>query len=85
MAIYVDSPIYRLGRMHMCHMLADTTEELLAMAAAIGVAHKHLQYPGAYNEHFDICKSKRVKAVKLGAIEVTGQQLGRILFDRRRA
>jgi len=56
--------------MMMCHMYADSTEELLAMADRIGVARKWIQYPGTYKEHFDVCKSKRALAVQDGAIEV---------------
>lgn len=71
MSVYVDPPIHPFGRMIMCHMTADTTEELLAMADKIGVNRKWIQYPGhPYKEHFDIAKSKRALAVKHGAIEL---------------
>ncbi len=33
MAFYVDDMEARFGRMKMCHMIADTTEELLEMAS----------------------------------------------------
>jgi hypothetical protein len=56
------------GRMVMCHMVADTTDELLAMADRIGVQRKWLQRAGTYAEHFDVCKSKRAAAIKAGAI-----------------
>jgi len=79
MAVYVDSMNAAFGRMKMCHMIADTSAELLAMADAIGVDRKWIQYEGERREHFDICKSKRAKAVSLGAIEVSIMQLARIL------
>lgn len=73
MAVYVDN-FYVTGityrNMKMCHMIADTTDELLLMVDAIGVNRKWIQCPGTCNEHFDICFSKRQKAVKLGAIEI---------------
>lgn len=70
MSVYVDEPIWPFGRMMMCHMVADSREELDAMADAIGVARRWIQHPGSNREHYDICKSKRALAVKHGAIEM---------------
>lgn len=84
MSVYVDSMEAGFGRMIMCHMLADSDEELLAMANKIGVARKWHQKPGTRYSHFDICKSKRALAVQAGAIEVTVRQLGEMLAERRR-
>lgn len=83
MPVFVDSPLYHLGRMHMCHMLADTTEELLAMADVIGVDRRHLQNAGMPTEHFDVCKSKRTIAVGHGALEVSGREIARIIRAKR--
>ncbi len=69
MAVYVDSMKAPFGRMVMCHMMADTTDELLAMADRIGVARKWIQFPGTPREHFDIAQSKRALAVAAGAVE----------------
>lgn len=71
MSVYVDDMRAPFGRMVMCHMTADSTEELLAMADKIGVARRWIQYPGTWKEHFDIALSKRALAVKAGAIEET--------------
>lgn len=68
MAVYVDLPRYRLGRMKMCHMLADTADELHAMADRIGVERRHFQAQ-ASTPHYDICKAKRRLALKAGAID----------------
>lgn len=75
MTVYVDEAVWPFGRMLMCHMVADSREELDAMADAIGVARKWIQYPGTNREHYDICKSKRVKAVALGAVEIEAREL----------
>lgn len=70
MPVYVDAPANKYGRMTMCHMLADTPEELHAMSDRIVVARKWFQEPPkASFQHYDICKSKRVLAVEFGAIE----------------
>lgn len=82
MTVYVDDPVWKLGRMKMCHMLADSTEDLLAMADAIGVERVYIQHPGTTFEHFDICKSKRSLAVAAGAVEVSARHMALILSER---
>lgn len=82
MAVYVDSMRAGYRRMIMCHMMADSTEELLRMADAIGVKRRWLQCPGSWKEHFDICLSKRALAVKLGAIEVSQGEMVRKFWKR---
>ena len=83
MSVYVDDMKAGYGRMIMSHMIADTTEELLAMADQIGVARRWIQAPGTAREHFDVAQSKRKFAVEAGAVEVTQRELGRIIRDRR--
>lgn len=68
MSVYVDASIYGYGRMIMCHMIADTPEELHAMADRIGVARRWFQARASF-PHYDIAKSKRALAVAAGAIE----------------
>ena len=68
MSVYVDQPRWRLGRMHMCHMMADTEEELHAMAASLGLKREWFQ-EHATLAHYDICKAKRAQALRLGAVE----------------
>jgi formyltetrahydrofolate hydrolase len=83
MAVYVDEARHPYGRMMMCHMMADSTAELLAMADRIGVARKWIQKAGTPYEHFDISKGKRAEAIAAGANEVTSRDLGRIILARR--
>jgi hypothetical protein len=77
MAVYVDDAIHPFGNMLMCHLWADTLEELLAMVDRIGVQRKWIQgHPvlsfGKHREaswvHFDIAKGKRALAIGFGAI-----------------
>lgn len=77
MSVYVDPPFHRYRRghrtYHMCHMMADTLEELFDMVNRIGVDPKWFQ-EGRY-PHFDICKSKRELAIQNGAIPVSSKEL----------
>ncbi|ATI15729.1 hypothetical protein [Bordetella phage vB_BbrM_PHB04] len=81
--IYVDDMRARYGRMVMCHMLADTDEELHAMAARIGVARRWWQAPPRHDSHYDIALSKRALAVAAGAVEITWRQAGAMNYRRR--
>lgn len=75
MAVYVDDMRAPFSRMVMCHMLADSDEELHAMAARIGVARKWWQSPEKTSgSHYDIALCKRSMAVGFGAIEITLRQ-----------
>lgn len=75
MSVYVDNMRAPYGRLIMCHMIADTDEELHAMADRIGVARKwHQAPPKASSSHYDICLSKRALAVAAGAVEITWRQ-----------
>ena len=84
MAVYVDDMRAGYRRMKMCHMVADTTAELLSMADKIGVARRWIQHAGTYMEHFDICMSKRRLAIECGAKSVTMREIAMLLKKRRR-
>lgn len=77
MAVYVDDVRHSFGNMIMCHLWADTEEELLEMVDKIGVQRKWIQgHPtlsfGKHREaswvHFDIALSKKAMAIRHGAI-----------------
>ncbi|MBP0439616.1 DUF4031 domain-containing protein [Tianweitania sediminis] len=90
MAVYVDDMKASFGRMVMCHMWADTRDELFAMADRIGVARKWFQRPASAGvigmnaswEHFDIAQSKRAMAIRFGAIET--DRYGPLEYEARR-
>lgn len=81
--VYIDNFNAPYKRMTMCHMIASTTEELLEMVDKIGIQRKWIQYPGTYNEHFDICLGKKKLAISFGAIEVGFRELATIINKRR--
>lgn len=88
MTVYVDDMyLYPMGQyrgMKMSHMAADTTEELLVMVRSIGVDEKWIQHKGTSHEHFDIALSKRERAVRLGAVEVTMKDMARMMRGRKK-
>jgi hypothetical protein len=58
----------KYGRMIMCHMLADSTEELHQMADKIGMKREWFQSHST--PHYDISLTKRKLALQQGAIEI---------------
>jgi len=71
--------------MIMCHMLADTDDELHAMAAKIGVARKWHQKAGTPQSHYDICLTKRALAIAAGAKEIDRYGVVAIIKAKRAA
>jgi len=67
-SVYVDRARNRFGRMLMCHMIADTLEELHAMADRIGLRREWFQGRASF-PHYDVCQAKRAQAVSLGAVD----------------
>ncbi|MBU9200147.1 DUF4031 domain-containing protein [Burkholderia multivorans] len=83
MSVYVDDMEAPYGRMKMCHLIADSDQELFAMADRIGVARKWHQKPGTAQSHFDIALSKKALALAAGAIPITWKQAGAMCARRR--
>lgn len=85
MSVYVDNMRAPYRSMVLCHMLADTSDELHAMADRIGVRRRWCQLEGTPREHYDICLTKRAAAVRLGAVEVTVRDVAYIIMRKRNA
>jgi len=75
--IYVDNGQYRYRRMIMCHMLADTIEELHRAAQALGMRREWFQ-PMSF-PHYDLSKSTRRQAVALGALEIERREVAELM------
>lgn len=87
MAVYVDDmaaeyrPSHRPGRRYvMSHMMADTDDELHAMADRIGVARKWYQ-----GDHYDITQTKKALAIKAGAKLISLRDMARFAMTQRKA
>jgi hypothetical protein len=76
MSVYVDAPIWKWAGRRWCHLLADDTDELHRFAARIGVHRLVYQGPPRTSApHYDITAFERTKAVRLGAIECSREEI----------
>lgn len=87
MTVYVDHLTdykKRIGRCgpFWCHMTADTPDELHAFAERIGLKRTWAQHVGKPTLHYDLTASRRAKAVRLGAVEVTNREGANLLLAR---
>lgn len=80
--VYVDSTRHEFGRMIMCHMLADTEEELHAMAEKIGL--KRSWFQAESTPHYDVSLAKRKLAIQNGAIVIGRKETVEIIRANRR-
>jgi hypothetical protein len=84
MTVYVDDafiPFYR--GMKMCHLLADSDDELHAIAAAIGMRREWHQN-GMSGSHYDVGVGKRTLALQNGAVPITVRQAAMMTRHRRK-
>ncbi len=84
MPVYVDAGATAFRRMKMAHMLADTEPELHEMADRIGLKREWFQIDGG-TPHYDICQSKRKKALELGATEINRNEVVALIRRLRNA
>lgn len=85
MPVYVDSEFIPFKRMKMCHMVADTEEELEEMALALGLRLSWWQYKGTPKSHFDVAKGVRDKAITLGVKVIDREELVTLIRRKREA
>ena len=60
---------------YFCHMVADSLDELFAMADQLSLDPKWFQHnERPWLAHYDLVKSKRADAIRLGAVEITARE-----------
>ncbi len=83
MAVYVD-PLREHPPFHgwttWCHMIADTEEELHAMAERIGMRREWYQ-----GDHYDLRPDARERALAAGALEMSMREMARRVGAERKA
>ena len=71
------------------HLTADTQDELHAFALCLGLKRSYFQPGKSYCGkesvawHYDVTKGMRLKALNMGAQEITGVQMAELLESRR--
>ncbi|PWJ24797.1 uncharacterized protein DUF4031 [Branchiibius hedensis] len=82
MSVYIDDAFIdatvggadRRFRSRWCHLVADSTAELLQFAARLGLDERWLQRRGEPGEHFDIPEPRRESVVGAGAVEISWRE-----------
>lgn len=95
MTVYVDEPFEATpenaqARRHgtsWCHMIADTEDELHAMARRLGLKRSYFQHNPRtpWHDHYDLVPSKRTKAIEYGAKAIDSHEFGKMLLARGEA
>ncbi len=75
MAVYVDNYRADFRGMKMSHLTADTMAELDAMAELLKLRAGWKQDEGAGIVHFDVSESKRLQAIRYGAVALNPREL----------
>lgn len=83
MTVYVDDMKASFSTMVMCHMIADSEEELHQMADQLGISRSHHQAPPRHHSHYDISQSKRALAIRKGAVEISQKTLACMCMHRK--
>jgi len=75
-AVYVDEPIWHWVGRRWCHLMADDEDELHRFAARLGVHRLSYQGPPKTRApHYDITGMERDRALRLGAVQATREQI----------
>ena len=73
MSVYVDDAITLWRGRRWAHMMADTLDELHAMAARLGMPRRAFQDKRS-GAHYDLTEELRTEALRLGAVAISRHQ-----------
>lgn len=83
MSVYVDCERNHYRHMIMSHMVADSVDELHAMAQRLGLKRQWFQISRNGMPHYDICQTKRQVAITLGAVEIDRRKMVQLMKAHR--
>lgn len=76
MAVYVDAAIWPHAGRRWCHLLADDEMELHWFASQLGIKRSSYQGPPKTSApHYDITGFERDRAVRLGAVQCSREEI----------
>ena len=76
MAVYVDDAIWHFAGRRWCHLMADDQAELHRFARRLGLHLASYQGPPKTSApHYDITGTERDRAVRLGAMECSRDEI----------
>lgn len=70
MSVYVDDAVTLWRGRRWAHLMADTLDELHALAAAIGLPRRAFQDRRS-GAHYDVDEALRARAISLGAVAIS--------------
>lgn len=91
MTVYVDDMLREAAvrngdhivRGRWSHLMADSSSELHAFAARLGLRRAWIQKPGTPMEHYDVTAAKRAAALRLGAVPIAYGEGGHLTLAKR--
>lgn len=86
MPVYIDDAMHPWRGLRWAHLLADTLDELHAMAARLDIPRRAFQNKPS-GAHYDVSAEMREQAIRLGAVPVsrhTDRELLRRLIRQAR-
>ncbi len=70
MSVYVDDAVHSWRGQRWAHLMADTLEELHAMAQRLGIPRRAFQDKTS-GAHYDVTAALREEAIRLGTIAIS--------------